>query len=102
MRSMDDALSISALHSCPACLGRDVCPDFSQGFLTMSMFGSPSVHGLEYQGFLREEERLLVISPAVDTWRAWDAKICANSSQWSGCLVNVAARDSFLSRSIFL
>lgn len=90
------SLAIAQLHSCPTCLGRDLCTEISQGFLTVSMFGQETTSGMEYQGMLNGEEQLAVFSPSPDMWDSWDKSVCKNSSQWKGCLVGEAAKNSFL------
>ena len=54
----------------------------SQGWLTVSVFGSPVPGGLEYRGSLREEEwGLAVTVPGDQAWQTWDAAVCANATQ---------------------
>lgn len=98
-RTSSQSLAIAQLHSCPTCLGRDLCTEISQGFITVSMFGEERATGTEYQGMLKGEEQLAVFSPSPDLWYAWDKSVCRNSSQWVGCLVGEAAKNSFLYRS---
>jgi len=95
-RTSEQALAVAELHSCPTCLGRDLCTEISQGFLTVSMFGKKITGGMEYQGKLNGEELLSVFSPNPDSWESWDKSVCKNSSQWKGCLVGEAAKNSFL------
>ena len=95
-RSSTESLAIAQLHTCPTCLGRDLCTEISQGFLTVSMFGKETSTGTEYQGMLNNDEQLAVFSPSPDMWESWDKSVCKNSSQWKGCLVGEAAKNSFL------
>jgi len=95
-RTSEQSLAIAQLHTCPTCLGRDLCTEISQGFLTVSMFGKETTGGTEYQGMLNGEEQLAVFSPSADLWDSWDQSVCKNSSQWKGCLVGEAAKNSFL------
>jgi len=95
-RSSTESLAIAQLHTCPTCLGRDLCTEISQGFLTVSMFGKETSTGTEYQGMLNSDEQLAVFSPSPDMWESWDKSVCKNSSQWKGCLVGEAAKNSFL------
>ena len=98
-RTSDQSLAIAQLHSCPTCLGKDLCTEISQGFLTVSMFGRETGEGMEYQGMLNSDEQLTVFSPSGDMWESWDKSVCKNSSQWKGCLVGDAAKNSFLYKS---
>ena len=95
-RSSTESLAIAQLHTCPTCLGRDLCTEISQGFLTVSMFGKETSTGTQYQGMLNSDEQLAVFSPSPDMWESWDKSVCKNSSQWKGCLVGEAAKNSFL------
>jgi len=98
-RSAEDALGVARLHSCPACLGRGLCQEVSQGWLAVSVFGSVVPGGVEYRGSMREEEwGLAVTVPEDGAWETWDAAVCANATQPRGCLVAEAATSSFLFR----
>ena len=98
-RTGEQSLALAQLHTCPVCLGRDLCTELNQQFLTVSMFGEEGWGGQAgtlYQAALNDEEELGVFSPAADSWDAWDLAVCKNSSQWRGCLVSQAASKSFL------
>jgi len=98
-QSSEEALSVAKFHTCPACLGRGLCQEVSQGWLTVSVFGRAVPGGTEYRGSLREEEWGLAVTVAGDgAWDSWDAAVCANASQPRGCLVTEAASNSFLFR----
>jgi len=98
-QSSEEALAVAKFHTCPACLGRGLCQEVSQGWLTVSVFGRPVPGGTEYRGSLREEEWGLAVTVAGDgAWESWDAAVCANATQPRGCLVTEAASNSFLFR----
>jgi len=98
-QSSEEALSVAKFHTCPACLGRGLCQEVSQGWLTVSVFGRPVPGGTEYRGSLQEEDWGLAVTVAGDgAWETWDAAVCANASQPRGCLVTEAASNSFLFR----
>ena len=48
-RTADQSLSIARVDTCPACLGRDLCPEIAEGFLTVSMFGKTISYGQIYK-----------------------------------------------------
>jgi len=99
-KSSEEALAVAKFHACPACLGRGLCQEVSQGWLTVSVFGKPVAGGgTEYLGSLKEEDWRLAVTVAGDgAWDSWDASVCANASQPRGCLVSEAASRSFLFR----
>ena len=60
-RTADQSLSIARVDTCPACLGRDLCPEIAEGFLTVSMFGKTISYGQVYK--VRSlESRLIILS----------------------------------------
>ena len=58
-RTADQSLSIARVDTCPACLGRDLCPEIAEGFLTVSMFGKTISYGQIYK--VRNLESGLII-----------------------------------------
>ena len=41
--------SIARADTCPACLGRDLCPEITQQFLTISLFAEKTLYGEVYK-----------------------------------------------------
>ena len=60
-RTADQSLSIARVDTCPACLGRDLCPEIAEGFLTVSMFGKTTSYGQVYKVWSLES-RLIILS----------------------------------------
>ena len=43
------AEAIARADTCPACLGRDLCPEIAQQFLTISLFAEKTLYGEVYK-----------------------------------------------------
>ena len=54
------AESIARADTCPACLGRDLCPEIAQQFLTISLFAEKTSYGEVYK--VRSRVLVLTIS----------------------------------------
>lgn len=52
------AEAIARADTCPACLGRDLCPEIAQQFLTISLFAEKTLYGEVY----KVRSHVLVIS----------------------------------------
>ncbi|XP_023331380.1 deleted in autism protein 1 homolog [Eurytemora carolleeae] len=100
LRNEKDTVSWAALHTCPVCLGGDLCPEFQQGFISVGLFprGEEKGNLQYYSASLKGADPLTVLVPGQWSWDTWDQWICKNSSQWSGCLVSEAVKLTTIAR----
>lgn len=100
---MYEALSWTGRHTCPVCLGENICETLEQGFITVGNFPNPKGRkeaGIqEFTALTKEEKQLAVLVPEQHGWDVWDELICKNSSQMVGCRVAEAVKGSFLGKT---
>jgi len=101
VRSEKEAVAWTSLHNCPVCLGKDLCADFQQGFISVGLFPKRKwgTAYLEYTAKLQNSDELTALVPDQWLWDQWDNWICSNSSKWTGCLVSEAVKTTQLARS---
>ena len=46
--TIDESLAKASIEKCPVCLGRDLCQEISQNFITVSIFGDKTSYGVVY------------------------------------------------------
>ena len=46
--TIDESLTKANIEKCPVCLGRDLCQEISQNFITVSIFGDKKSYGVVY------------------------------------------------------
>jgi len=100
LRDGKEALSWTSLHTCPVCLGVDLCEDIQQGFISVGLFPHGKLGEYSaYTAYLKGSDGLTALIHERNNWEKFDNWVCSNSSAWKDCIVSTAVKSSHLYRT---
>ncbi|XP_014667947.1 PREDICTED: deleted in autism protein 1 homolog [Priapulus caudatus] len=91
--------ALSRVSTCPACYGRELCSEFSEGYVTIDT-AHPSMRGgrVLYSGFRHGSYQVTVTTLAESEYRAFDRVLCENAGLQENCDPASAALRSYVAR----